>query len=52
MIVLCMMAEVGGIIALSVFNKTVSNKTKDREEDILSKESSDLAFSNITRLRS
>ena len=25
MIVLCMMAEVGGIIALSVFNKTVSN---------------------------
>ena len=51
MIVLCMMAEVGGIIALSVFNKTVSNKTKDRAEDILSKESEDLAFSNITRLK-
>ena len=36
MIVLCMMAEVGGIIALSVFNKTVRNKTNDQEWTLLS----------------
>ena len=50
MIVLCMMAEVGGIIALSVFNKTVStyNQTNNQEKDILSKDCY-LAFSNITR---
>ena len=42
------MAEVGGIIALSIFNKTVS-KTNDQEKDIFSFQKISTLLSAILR---